>query len=128
MLYYNKIKKGNPSNPKEEKKWYVSLKSIGRMGEKEVAQEISDETTLNPKEAEMAIYQFLKVLKKAILDGKTVQFGELGTFQATVSSKGVEKEAEVSPSLIKKVNIRFTPSATLRKNLQEAKFTPYGKK
>ena len=78
-LYYNKVRRGNPSKPDGEdaKKWYVILKSIGRMGEKEVAKEISDETTLNPKEAELAIYQFQKVLTKALLNGNTVQLGEL---------------------------------------------------
>ena len=122
-LFYNKIQRANPSKPKEEKKWYLILKSIGRMTEKQVAKEIADETTLNPKEAEMAIYQFQKVLTKALLDGKTVQLGELGSFQVTVKSKGVNKESEVNASLVEKVNLRFTPSATLKENLQKAHFT-----
>jgi predicted histone-like DNA-binding protein len=122
-LFYNKAQRGNPARPDEKKKWYLILKSIGRMTEKQVAKEIADETTLNPKEAEMAIYQFQKVLTKALLDGKTVQLGELGSFQVTVSSKGVEKEAEVTPSLVKKVNLRFTPSVVLKENLQKAHFT-----
>ena len=126
-LYYNKIQRGNPSKPNEPKKWYLILKSIGRMTEKQVAKEIADETTLNPKEAEMAIYQFQKVLTKSLLDGKTVQLGELGTFQVTVKSKGVEKEAEVTPVLVEKVNLHFTPSVSLRQSLQEAKFKPSGK-
>ena len=93
------------------------------MTEKQVAKEIADETTLNPKEAEMAIYQFQKVLTKALLDGKTVQLGELGSFQVTVKSKGVNKESEVNASLVEKVNLRFTPSAALKENLQKAHFT-----
>ena len=130
-LYYNKIQKRNPlkteADAADNKKWYVSLKSIGRMVEKDVAKEISDETTLNPKEAEMAIYQFQKVLTKALLDGKTVQLGELGTFQLKVNSMGVNKESEVTPALVKKVNLHFTPSEALRKKMQTAKFAPYGK-
>ena len=92
------------------------------MTEKQVAKEIADETTLNPKEAEMAIYQFQKVLTKALLDGKTVQLGELGSFQLTIKSKGVEKESNVTASLIEKVNLRFAPSIEMKTNLKKAQF------
>ena len=92
------------------------------MTEKQVAKEIADETILNPKEAGMAIYQFQKVLTKALLDGKTVQLGELGSFQLTIKSKGVDNESEVSASLGEKVNLRFTPSIALKENLQKAQF------
>ncbi len=120
-LLYKKIRRVVPNNPKASK-FYLILKSIGRMGEREVACEIADETTLNPKEAEMAIYQFQKVLTKALLNGKTVQLGELGTFQLTVRSKGVDEETELNANLIEKVNLQFTPSTTLRQNLQKATF------
>ena len=121
-LFYNKTQRTNPSQPAAPKKWYLIVKSIGRMTEKQVAKEISDETTLNPKEAEMAIYQFQKVLTKALLDGKTVQLGELGSFQITVKSKGVDNESEVTASLVERVNLRFTPSKELKSNLSKAQF------
>jgi nucleoid DNA-binding protein len=50
----------------------------GLVKEKEVAKLLSDETTLNPKEAEMTLYQLLKVIIRLLLDGHTVQLGELG--------------------------------------------------
>lgn len=121
-LFYNRVQRTNPSKPEEPKKWYLILKSIGRMTEKQVAKEIADETTLNPKEAEMAIYQFQKVLTKALLDGKTVQLGELGSFQLTIKSKGVDTEPEATAALVEKINIRFTPSAALKNSLNEAQF------
>ena len=121
-LFYNKIQRGNPSNPNAPKKWYPILKSIGHMTEKQVAKEIADETTLNPKEAEMALYQFQKVLTKAILDGKTVKLGELGSFQLTIKSKGVDNESDVTASLVEKVNLRFTPSSEIKDNLKKAQF------
>ena len=121
-LFYNKVQRANPSNPDAPKKWYPVLKSIGRMTEKQVAKEIADETTLNPKEAEMAIYQFQKVLTKALLDGKTVQLGELGSFQLTIKSKGVDNESGVTASLVEKINLRFSPSNDLKNNLKKAQF------
>ena len=75
-LLYNKVQRGNPAKPEEPKKWYLSLKSLGMVGEKEVARQIADETTLNPKEAEMALAQFEKILQRLLLDGHTVQLGD----------------------------------------------------
>lgn len=50
------------------------------MDEHEVAKLVADETTLNPKEAEKAVYQLEKVMERLLLDGHTVQLGELGSF------------------------------------------------
>ena len=49
---------------------------------------------------------------------------ELGSFQVTVSSKGVDTKEEVPAALVKKVNLRFTPSTVLKENLQKAQFRP----
>jgi hypothetical protein len=54
-VFYNKVERGNPMNPSAGKKWYAVLKTISQIGEKEVAKQISDETTLNRKEVEMAL-------------------------------------------------------------------------
>lgn len=126
-LFFNKIQRINPSDPKAPRKWYIILRSIGIMKERDVAKEIADETTLNPKEAEMSIYQLQKVVVKALLDGKTVQLGELGTFQLTVKSKGVDDEKDANASLAEKINIRFMPSSSLKKAIAEATLTPQKK-
>ncbi len=121
-LFFNKMQRGNPSKPEEPKKWYVVLKSVGRISEKQVAKEIADETTLNPKEAEMALYQFEKIMLRSLLDGKTVQLGELGSFQLTINSAGVDTEAEVTAKLVQKINLRFLPSTTVKEALAKATF------
>ena len=56
-VFYNKMQRKNPSKPAEPAKWYPVLRRVEMMKEKDVARHISDETTLNPKEAEMAISQ-----------------------------------------------------------------------
>ena len=115
-VFYNKMQRKNPSKPAEPAKWYPVLRRVEMMKEKDVARHISDETTLNPKEAEMAISQLKKVLIAALLNGQSVQLGDWGTFHLTLSSEGVATEAEVSPAQVKKVNIRFQ----VGKELQEA--------
>jgi nucleoid DNA-binding protein len=49
---------------------------------KEVAKEIADETTLNPKEAEIALDQLQKVLIRNLLAGNSVQLGRVITLSS----------------------------------------------
>lgn len=53
-LLYKKIQRVNPLQKEAPRKWYPVVKSLGTLSEKEVAKRISDEMTLNPKEAEVA--------------------------------------------------------------------------
>jgi predicted histone-like DNA-binding protein len=122
-LLFNRIEKGNPSNPSAPNMWYPVLKSVKMVKEKEVAQKLADETTLNPKEAEMAISQLLKVVTELLLEGHTVQLGSLGSFRATLSSEGSTTEKEVTVNKIKKVNVRFTESEELKMAMKKATFT-----
>lgn len=121
-LLYKKIQRVNPLKKDEPRKWYPVVKSLGTLSEKEVAKRISDETTLNPKEAEMALAQLEKVLISGLLDGYTVRIGDWGTFQVTVNSVGSDSEKDAGASKITKVNVRFTAGQSLREAAQKATF------
>ena len=123
-LFYNKVQRVNPRDPKGARKWYPILKSVGQVDEHEVAKLVSDETTLNPKEAEMAVYQLEKVMERLLLDGHTVQLGELGSFSLTITGEACRGEKEVTPDKIKKVNLRFRAGKGIKAALAEAKFRP----
>lgn len=116
--------KGHPRDPKGARKWYAILKSVGQVDEHEVAKLVSDETTLNPKEAEMAVYQLEKVMERLLLDGHTVQIGELGSFSLTIISEACHGEKEVTPDKIKKLNLRFRAGKGIKAALENAKFRP----
>ncbi len=121
-LFYNKVQRANPLKKEEPKKWYPVLKSVGMMEEKEVARKISDETTLNPKEAEMALAQLEKVLIDALLNGQTVSIGSWGSFQLTLHAEGSDTEKEVNPAKIKKINVRFQAGKALKEAIAKASF------
>jgi predicted histone-like DNA-binding protein len=89
-IIFNKVERGNPQDSNAPKKWYPTLKSIGQVGEKDVAREIADETTLNRKEAEMALDQFEKVLLRNLLSSRSVQLGDWGSFHLTCNGEGNE--------------------------------------
>ena len=121
-IFYNRMERGNPSDTTAPKKWYPVLKSTGMVKEREVAKQIADETTLNAKEAEMAISQALKVVTSLLLNGNTVQLGSLGSFRLTATTEASDKKEDVTASKIKKLNVRFTESEELKNALKKAKF------
>lgn len=121
-IFYNKVQRKNPSDKDAKPKWYLALRRISVMKEKEVAKAIADETTLNPKEAEMAIAQLQKVLSNALLNGHTVQLGDWGTFYLTLTGEGTETKDAAVPAKVKKINIRFLPGKELKESIEKATF------
>jgi predicted histone-like DNA-binding protein len=121
-VFYNKVERRKPGAPQAEKKWYAIIKSISQVKEKKVAKQIADETTLNPKEAEMSLYQLQKVLIRLLSEGNSVQLGDWGSFHLTCNSKGHDKKEEVSANSIEKVNIRFVQGKDLKEALQKISF------
>jgi predicted histone-like DNA-binding protein len=83
---------------------------------------ISDETTLNRKEAEMALDQLEKILVRLLLAGNSVQLGDWGSFHLTCNSKGCDTREEVGANSITKLNIRFVPGKELREAIAKADF------
>ncbi|MDR1407102.1 MAG: HU family DNA-binding protein [Tannerella sp.] len=121
-LFYKKMQRANPRDPQAPKLWYPILKSVGLVREKEVGRLLAEETTLNPKEAEMTLYQLLKVIIRLLLDGHTVQLGELGTFRLVIRTEGSENEADANASKIKNLLLQFVASATVREQLKHASY------
>jgi predicted histone-like DNA-binding protein len=117
------LERGNPLNPTAPKKWYITLKTIGMVREKEVAELISDETTLNRKEAEMGLDQLAKILIRSLLSSKSVELGDWGSFHLTCSSTGSDTKEEATALNIKNLKIRFIPGKKLREALKDAIFT-----
>ena len=121
-VFYSKVERGNPLKPHEPKKWYAVLKRVTMVKEKEIAKQIADETTINRKEAEMALAQFEKILLRELMNGNSVQLGDWGSFHLSCNSKGYDKKEEVGGECIKKLNIRFTPGKDLKEGIKKATF------
>ena len=123
-IFFNRVLRGNPQDPAAPKKFYPVLKTVQRITEKEVAKQIADETTLNPKEAEMAISQLQKVLVRNLLDSKSVQLGDWGTFNLTANCLPSDTKEGATANNISKLNIRFRPGKDLKNELAKATFIP----
>jgi predicted histone-like DNA-binding protein len=110
-------------NPLDKtKKWYLTLKTISQISEKEAAKQIADETTLNRKEAEMALAQFEKVLISNLLASNSVKLGDWGSFHLTCNSAGADTKETLTAKNVKGLNIRFTPGKALKEAIGKASF------
>jgi predicted histone-like DNA-binding protein len=121
-VFYKKVQRANPQT--RVQKWYLVLKSLGTVKSKEVAKQMADETTMNPKEAEIAVYEMSKVMKRLLLSGYTVQFEDLGSFYLTINSSGTDTEAELSANNLTNVNIRFRPSLDFKAEIAKLQLKP----
>ena len=83
---------------------------------------IAEETTLNHKEAEMALAQLEKVLIRELLSSNSVQLGDWGSFYLTCNSTACDTREEVSGTGIRRLNVRFTAGRNLKAALQNAQF------
>lgn len=116
------IQRRNPQDDKAPKKWYVTQVTATQVDETQVAMDLSEETTLNPSEAMMAIRQLRKVLLRHLLSGESVKLGNWGSFSITVTSTGSDTKEEVSARNIKSINLNFQPDAEFKADLQKASF------
>ena len=121
-IIYNVQQKRNPAKPNEPRKWHLYCKSIGTVSESEVARQIAEETTLNPKEAEMALAQLRKIVLRNLQAGNTVRLGDWAYFYTTLQCEGAETEEEAVPAKVKKVAMHLGYDKTFQADLNRATF------
>jgi predicted histone-like DNA-binding protein len=119
-IFFKKVQKVNPRDPNGPRLWYPVVKSAKLVREKELAVLLAKGTTLNPKEAEMAVYQLFDSIKTLLSTNHTVQLGDLGSFRTTAETEGSATAEEVDASKIKKLRVRFVESNELKHEMQKA--------
>ena len=121
-IIIEKQEKRNPLQPDAPKKWYLYSKSVGTVTEKEVAKQLVDETTLNAKEAEMAIAQLRKIVLRNLQNGYTVRLGDWAYFHTTIHSKPSATAGEAVADKIKKVSMHLGYDKAFQEELNKATF------
>ncbi len=121
-VLYSKAKRVNPSEPKAALKWHIVLRRVKQKSEKEVAELLTKNTTLNRGEALMVLDELQSVILQLLMDGYSVQMGDWGSFQLTLSSSGTDTEDACTIDTIKSVNMRFRPGKEIRNALANITF------
>jgi predicted histone-like DNA-binding protein len=120
-MKYKLTKRENPLNRTEEK-WYATPVYNGKITEANIATEIVTMSSLSKGYVVNAIENFLDVLPKHLLMGKSVRLGELGTLRLSFSSEGVENPDEFNVGMIKGAKVIFSPGVELKKAIANTNF------
>jgi predicted histone-like DNA-binding protein len=121
-IKYVLLEKGNPSNPEEAKKWYVTAKSSGEVSLKALSRAITQGTSINQADTLSVLKALTQVLGEQLSEGKIIRLGDFGSFQVGIGSEGVETNEKFTTSLIKSRKITFRPGVKLKVALHNLTF------
>lgn len=122
MLKFHVIKRKNPRDLSAPEKFYASLRKVQTVDLDFIANELAEKSSMSKGDVMSIVTNLTDLVPKELARGSTVNLGNFGTFWLNISSEGLEKEEDVSPEAIKKVNVRFRPSGIIKYLLGQLKF------
>ena len=93
-------------------KWYARIVALRTLSYRDLIQHIADHNTVYGEDVcEGVAIKLANCLLEQLLEGKKVQFGDLGTFYLSVKSNGADDEEKFNAGTdIKGLYLRFAPS------------------
>lgn len=119
---FNVVERGNPSNPAAPKKFYPSIESSGRKTLRQMAERISEISTVSTADTMAVLEALLTTIPDELAAGNIVELGDFGNFWLRGDSEGSETAADVRASSIKGVLPRFNAGKEFKKALDAIEF------
>lgn len=119
---FNVVQRGNPANPTAPKKWYPSIDSSGRKTLRQMAERISQISTVSSADTMAVLEALLTVIPEELAAGNIVELGDFGSFWLRIESDGTETANEVRSSQIQNVLPRFNPGKEFKRVLDSIEF------
>jgi len=119
MIKYVIQGKKNPLK-KTEIKYYPQMARSTPMTLAQIVKRVEKRSTVSSADVKAVLDALQYEVIEALENGNSVRLGDLGSFRLTMKSQGVETVAEAKKKgaqLIKKVNVQFTKSTTMRDTL-----------
>ncbi|AWX07119.1 HU family DNA-binding protein [Prevotella intermedia] len=119
MIKYIIQGKKNPLK-KTEIKYYPQMAPSTPMTLAQIVKRVEKRSTVSSADVKAVLDALQYEVIEALENGNSVRLGDLGSFRLTIKSQGVETVAEAKKKgaqLIKKVNVQFTKSTTMRDTL-----------
>ena len=121
-MKFKVIQRRNPLQPAQPYKWYASPVNAGKFGIKEFSKGIEGRSSLTRGDIENVLTNFTDELPLFLKLGMSIKLGDLGTLRLTLSSEGTDNKEDFHASKIKNVKVVFTPSAELKRQLENITF------
>ncbi|MDR1424548.1 MAG: HU family DNA-binding protein [Azoarcus sp.] len=117
-----KIARQNPQN-REETRYYLVQENAGMIDLKDLAAAIEKQTAMTRADVTAVLVSLADVLPGYLKEGKSVRFGDLGSFRISVSSEGMASEAALSARHVKGAKIVFTPAVELKASIAKLSYS-----
>lgn len=104
------------------KKFYASANITGEATIEKLTRQIEKISTVSGADIRAVLYAMVDVAVEELADGKVVRLDELGSLRVALSSTGVEKESDVTPAIITKSKVIFTPGKKIKEMLNNVKY------
>ena len=105
------------------KKFYASPVHDREISLDALTKAIEKTSTVSGADIRAVLYAMVEEAIIGLSDGRIIRLGDLGSLRISISSEGKDKMEEVTPAIVKKAGVIFTPGAKLREMLEHAKFT-----
>ena len=114
-----KVKQNKNSKTTAFGKWYGRVVATKTMSYQELCKHMSEHNSVYGEDVCLGVANKLQnCMLEQLLEGKKVQFGELGTFYLSVKSIGAAKEEDFNLGInINGLHLHFSPSRTDVNNL-----------
>lgn len=97
----------------DAKLFYAASSSNGKCDLAALCEIIADRSAATPGDVKLVLDGLLFVVKQKLLDGQTIQMGDLGYFQAVLGSKGVGTKKDFTPDMVRRPRVVFRPGKEL---------------
>lgn len=104
-------------------KYYPCAVSQGKVDLEALAQVVASRTTMSEADCYGVLVALTKAIGDSLVNGKIIDLDFLGSFTLTLQGTPADTLDELGKSTIKKVNIAYKPSKTLKKKINESTFT-----
>lgn len=110
--------------PGKEKIGYFAAKvTSGTTDLNQLCSNISEKCSMTGADVKGVMEALIKEFELELLSGRSVRFGELGIFSASITSDVTEEKDDLKPHMVRVKNITFLPSSRLKELIKKhAKF------
>lgn len=119
MVKYVIRSKKNPQK-KDVVKYYPQMAPTTPLSLEQIIRRVEKRSTVSSADVKAVLDALQYEVMEALASGSTVRLGDLGSFRLTMKSEGAATAAEAKQKgaqLIKRVNVQFTKSTTMRDTL-----------
>ena len=116
MLTYKVVERQNALT--KQLQYYAQVSPVTPVTLDQIVELIEKRSTVTSADVKAVLDALQFEVRNALVDGKSVRLGDLGSFRPTLSSRSALSADAFLPANIKGVRVRYMPSAALKSDLK----------